>query len=241
VAPIECLLRGLAGTYKVPLGKTYRRCSCRGENGKLLGGSCPKARNSRHGTWSYRIELPADADGERRPRRRSGFEDAASAQKELDQVRALLALPDPDDPAVVTRVGDVIAAALHDKKALPSVEEIRTLLKARVATLEFPCMGPFLLKWLNGKKKIKRNTYRSYESHVRLYLVPHLETIRIDRLSVAHLDDMFEAILEHNQEIVAARASKDPKRREAVKYQQPVDPSSMQRIREHSVPRSTRP
>lgn len=102
----------------------------------------------------------------------------------------------------------------------------------RCSRLEFPYLGPYLLGWLKGKKGIKKNTYRSYESHVRLYLVPHLDTIRIDKLAVAHLDDMFEAIVDHNEEIVAARGSKDLKRREAVKYQRPVGPSSMQRIRE---------
>lgn len=56
--------------------------------------------------------------------------------------------------------------------------------------------------------------------------------VRLDKLRVAHVSDMFDQIVEHNDEIVAARASKDDKRREAVKYQRPVGPSSMQRIRE---------
>ena len=222
----------MTATYRVPVGKTGRLCSCRDESGKTVGASCPRLKNARHGTWSYRIELPVGSDGKRRVGRRRGFADSASAQAELDQVRALLALPDPDDRDAVTRLGDSIDAALHDRRSLPSVEEIRTLLKAGVATLEYPTLGPFLLEWLKGKKGVKKNTYRSYESQVRLYLVPHLETIRLDKLTISHLDDMFEAIVEHNEEIVAARASKDPKRREAVKYQRPVGPSSMQRIRE---------
>lgn len=126
-----------------------------------------------------------------------------------------MALPGEDDQAALTRVGDVIAAAIAEKKPIP--------LRARVETLDYPTVEQWLLAWLPTKKRIKRNTYRGYESHVRLYLVPHLGAIRLDKLRVAHISDMFDAIVEHNAEIRAARAGKDPKRREAVKYQRPVD------------------
>ena len=222
----------MAGGSAVALGKTFRRCSCRGENGKELGKACPKLKNTRHGTWCYRIELPAGAAGGRRPRRRSGFADKDSAQAELDQIRDLLTLPDEDDQAALTRVGDVIAVAIAAKKPIPPVDQIRQLLRARVETLEYPTVEQWLLSWLPTKKRVKRNTYRSYESQIRLYLVPYLGSIRLDKLRVAHVADMFDAIVEHNAEILAARASKDLKRREAVKYQRPVGGSSMQRIRE---------
>lgn len=222
----------MAGASAVALGKTYRRCSCRGENGKELGKACPKLKNTRHGIWSYRIELPASVDGERRPRRRSGFSDRDSAQAELDQIRDLLMLPDKDDAAAITRVGDVIAAAIAAKKPIPEVATIRQLLRARVEILEYPTVEQWLLTWLPTKKRVKRNTYRSYESQIRLYLIPYLGSIRLDKLRVGHVADMFDAIVEHNAEILAARASKDMKRREAVRYQRPVGASSMQRIRE---------
>jgi integrase len=156
----------------------------------------------------------------------------SSAQTELDQIRDLVALPDQDDTAAITRVGDVIASAIADKKPIPPVEQIRQLLRARVDTLEYPTMEQWLLTWLPTKKRIKRNTYRSYESHIRLYLVPYLGSIRLDKLRVVHVSDMFDAIVEHNDEIRAARESKDVERREAVKYQRPVGGSLMQRIRE---------
>jgi hypothetical protein len=57
-----------------------------------------RLKNLRRGQWCYRVELPADAAGKCRPRRRSGFADATAAQNALDQVRALLALPDPTTP-----------------------------------------------------------------------------------------------------------------------------------------------
>jgi hypothetical protein len=189
-------------------------------------------KNSRHGAWAYRIELPLDSDGRRRPRRRSGFPDSGGAQAELDQIRELLALPDEDDGVSLIRVGDVVAAAISAKRPIPEVDQIRVLLRARVATLVHPTVEQWLSEWLPTKKRIQRNTYRSYESHVRLYLIPYLGMVRLDKLRVAHVADMFDAIVEHNEEIRAARASNDRRRWELVKYQRPVGASSMQRIRE---------
>lgn len=74
--------------------------------------------------------------------------------------------------------------------------------------------------------------YRSYESHVRLYLRPHLGKVRRDRVRVGHLDAMFEAIVDHNEVIAEYRASGDPREIAAVKRQRPVGPSSLHRIRE---------
>jgi len=33
-------------------GRVYRRCACRGDDGKQLGTRCPKLTNARHGTWA---------------------------------------------------------------------------------------------------------------------------------------------------------------------------------------------
>lgn len=122
-------------------------------------------------TWDMVLSDRATSRRRRRgrPRRRSGFEDATSAQAELDQIRDLLALPDKDDLAAITRVGDVVAAAIAEKKPIPPVDQIRQLLRARVQTLEYPTVEQWLLTWLPTKRRIRRNTYRSYESQVRLY------------------------------------------------------------------------
>lgn len=62
-------------------GNTYKRCGCRDDNGRLIGRKCPRLRNSRHGSWYYVIELPADAAGRRRQKRQGGFatEEAAGS------------------------------------------------------------------------------------------------------------------------------------------------------------------
>ncbi len=82
------------------------------------------------------------------------------------------------------------------------------------------------------KRTVSRNMYRSYESHVRLYSRPHLGRVRRDRLRVGHLDAMFEAIVERNEVIAEYRASGDPRKIAAVKWQRPVGPASLNRIKE---------
>lgn len=213
-------------------GSVFKRCSCTDDSGKLLGLACAKRNRTGHGQWGWRIELPDDAAGKRRPRRRSGFESATAAQAELDRVRELLAVPDSDDAEALRKVGDLIADTISAKKSMPEVESVRRLLRAGVPVLTHPTLAEWLTGWLPTKKNLARNTYRSYESHIRLYLVPYLGGVRLDKLRVAHVSDMFDQIVEHNDEITSARESKDSERREAVKYQRPVGASSMQRIRE---------
>ena len=69
------------------------------------------------------------------------------------------------------------------------------------------------------------------ESHVRLYFLPHLGGVRIDRLRVAHIDAMFTAIEDTNAAIRAARDSADPAVRASVKGQRIVGVTSQHRIR----------
>src|SRR6184192_859001 len=94
-------------------GSTFRRCSCRDrQTGRSIGTACPKLTQRRHGMWYYRIELPPDAAGQRRPRRRGGFASQTDAQAELDLARTLLAIPAGDDRHAVTVVGDPIEKAI---------------------------------------------------------------------------------------------------------------------------------
>jgi len=58
-------------------GRVYRRCACRGADGRQLGARCPKLTNRKHGTWTYAADLPT-LDGKRRTRRRSRFATMAS-------------------------------------------------------------------------------------------------------------------------------------------------------------------
>ncbi len=69
-------------------GRVYRRCACRDASGRQLGAACPQlARNGKHGTWSYAVDLPS-LDGRRKTLRRGGFPTKAEAQRVLDEVHA---------------------------------------------------------------------------------------------------------------------------------------------------------
>jgi hypothetical protein len=70
-------------------GRVYRRCACRGD-GKQLGQSCPQlAASSKHGTWSFAVDVP-NLNGKRSTMRRSGFPTKAAASAALDAVNSRL-------------------------------------------------------------------------------------------------------------------------------------------------------
>jgi integrase len=214
-------------------GSVYRRCSCRDENGKSLGNACPKLKNKRHGQWYFRIELPDDTLGNRRPRRRGGYENATEAERGLQRVRDLLGIAEEGDDETLRKIGDLLAGLISQKQPLPEIENVRRLVRAGAQVLAHPRMDEVFDAFLALKKRnVSRNMYRSYESHVRLYLRPHLGTIRRDRLRVGHLDAMFEAIVERNELIAEYRASGDPRKVAAVKWQRPVGPTSLHLIKE---------
>jgi Arm DNA-binding domain len=70
-----------------------KRCGCRRPDGSKWGNACPQLRradgswNPSHGSWSYRLELDPDDDGNRRVLRRSGFASQKDALAALDQAK----------------------------------------------------------------------------------------------------------------------------------------------------------
>jgi len=75
----------------------YKRCRCRGQDGRELGPACPALRradgtlNPRHGTWYFRLELPPGPGGKRRPAlRRGGHATRADAVAAREAARGKL-------------------------------------------------------------------------------------------------------------------------------------------------------
>ncbi|MBN1174993.1 MAG: site-specific integrase, partial [Micromonosporaceae bacterium] len=215
-------------------GTTSKRCGCRAPSGKLLGATCPKLRrgngwNSAHGVWQYQIELPPAADGRRRPLRRGSFATQAEAETVLNHIREALALIDDGEPGEQTMVGDLIETAIKNRQPLPSQDQLRRMLHH--GQTEIPTMATWLSTWLASRKKLKRGTYRSYEAHIRLHLIPHLGTIRVDKLRDSHLTVMFDALEERNDTITTMRASRHQADRDTVKGMRLIGPATMHRIR----------
>ncbi|MFF4775479.1 tyrosine-type recombinase/integrase [Microtetraspora fusca] len=219
-------------------GKTYKQCGCRDEDGRRLGQKCSRLRRTGgawsrdHGTWYYQLELPPKSDGTRRqPLRRGGFTAQAAAQEEMDHARRLLSLADADDLDVSIKIADAIQQTVRERRELPDIETLRRQLRSGRDLTRRLTVGQWLTEWLAGKTGLRKNTRRSYESHIRLYLIPHIGGIRLDRLQAADVASMFDAIDELNDAIERARTSNDPDVQATVKGKRRIGPASKQRIR----------
>lgn len=219
-------------------GSLFKRCHCHDPaTGRELGRACPRLRRpdgrwSRdHGIWGYQHELPPTRTGRRRPHRRAGYDSAAAAQAALDEVRDLLALADPIDPDQATLIGDVVQDATASRAPLPPVAEMQTRLRTGNPAAAPPTVADYLPGWLAGRRKLAEGTRRSYDAHIRLHLVPNLGPVRLDRLRLAHLNDMIDAIDDRNQLIRASRDSGDADQRAAVAGMRTVGATTLHRIR----------
>lgn len=184
-------------------GSVIRRCSCRDpQTNKQLGSSCPKLSRRRHGVWYIRHELPETAEGERRFLRRGGYESKEKAEEALDRVHALLSLPEPDDSEGLRQVADMLQAAVKAKEPFPEVEETARRLRSGQSLTQRLTVGEWLDIWL-ASKRIRRTTRNGYRSHVHVHLKPRTGHLRLDRLHVGHLVEMFDAITDENEVILA--------------------------------------
>jgi integrase len=224
----------------MPAGTTYKQCGCRDENGKRLGQKCTRLRrpngtwNPGHGRWYYQLELPPHpAAGRRSPLGRGGFASQGAAQHELGQARELLTIAPADDPEARARIGDALLAAIRDTGQLPHPRFVRRAVGGgHDPAVRPPTVGEWLEgQWLPAKKKLRAGTVRSYEAHIRLYFLPHIGRIRIDRLQATDVAAVFEAIDELNDLVEEARADGDPAVRTQVKGRRLVGPATRQRIR----------
>lgn len=195
-------------------GSTFRRCACRNpETGKQYGQSCPKFRQRRHGVWNLRQEMPSkkDEDGKevRRTFRRGGYESATKAQEDLDKVRALLGLPEEDDPEGHQRIAELLEKVAKEKLSLPDLEETKRKLQGGVDLRSDMTVGEWLDTFLAAKKKAKkRTTIHGYESHIRVHLKPGIGSGRLDRLSVGAVQSMFDAMDDQNEVIRLENAAR---------------------------------
>jgi integrase len=69
-------------------GRVYRRCSCRGQDGRQLGARCSLLGDDRkHGTWTFAVDVPS-VDGRRKTMRRGSYPTKGAAQRALSDVLA---------------------------------------------------------------------------------------------------------------------------------------------------------
>jgi len=77
-------------------------------------------------------------------------------------------------------------AALHEQ-----LELVNQGLTLDVSKLT---VGDYLVTWLESKHNVRDSTRRSYEGHIRVYLVPHIGDVPLRSLRADHLDRMYAAI-----------------------------------------------
>lgn len=184
-------------------GSTFRRCYCRDpETGRELGESCPKRSSKTHGVWRVRQELPPREDGTRRTFRRSGYNTKSKAQDDLDKVRALLTIPSRDDTEGRRRVGDLLETVSSTREDIPSYNDTKRRFGTGQSLTTHTTVGEWLESWLAGKKALRKSGQTRYDVDIRCHLISRIGHIRLDRLTVQHLDVMFEGIAETNVEIV---------------------------------------
>lgn len=92
----------------------YKRCKCKGPDGRELGSECPELKrrdgawNARHGSWYYALELPPGPGGKRRPRlRRGGFATREAAEAARDAAKEKIR--HGADPSVRKTTGEYLA------------------------------------------------------------------------------------------------------------------------------------
>ncbi|MFD7450416.1 tyrosine-type recombinase/integrase [Kitasatospora sp. NPDC059827] len=59
-------------------------------------------------------------------------------------------------------------------------------------------VAQYLIKWLDQRKTLEPTTASSYESHLRIYLIPALGHIKLEDLTAEPIADMFDAIQARN-------------------------------------------
>ncbi|MGR3870943.1 site-specific integrase [Streptomyces graminifolii] len=187
-------------------GGITKRCECRGADGKLLGKKCPQLSKKSHGTLALRQELPPDSDGKRRTFRRTGYGSTKDASADLSRLQAILDLPG-DDADEQRRVGDFLADIASRRAQLPDVAVVSRKLGVGIALDGKTTVGDWLDQVM-AAKKTRTTTNHGYNSHIRVHLKPAIGHLRLDRLSVGHLQDMFNAIDDRNDVIAAENSAR---------------------------------
>ncbi len=187
-------------------GGVTKRCECRDAVGKLLGAKCPLLSKRAHGRHVIRQELPPDEEGARRTFRRTGYDDLKEANGDLARLQAVLDLAG-DDENDQRRVGDLLAGVMRDRLKIPEAAVVQRKLGVGVELDGKMTVGQWLDVWM-ASKKTRETTNRAYRSHIRLHLRPALGHLRLDRLSVGHVQDMFDAIDTTNAIIVEQNAAR---------------------------------
>jgi integrase len=116
-------------------------------------------------------------------------------------------LADVDDPDGLAQVAELLEKVADEKGPLPDIEATRRRLSHGLDLTNRVTVGEWLDTWLAGKKG-RQSAISRDERNIRVHLKPRIGHLRLDRLRVTHLTEMFEAIAEANVEIAEANTAR---------------------------------
>lgn len=199
-------------------GTVFKRCGCTetitNPDGttarRQLGRNCPQltyadGRFARdHGTWRFQLEIPF-TDGGKREHLRAEYPTETDTRDTLATIIGLLRLADGlEDPDQQRRtITALIRDRLTTKAPLPDEDEIRKRLHPGQPVDNPLTVAQYLTEWLATKADLAGGTAMSYETHIRVHLIPHLGKIRLDKLRVNHIRGMVDTIETQNTNIEA--------------------------------------
>ncbi|WP_051451336.1 tyrosine-type recombinase/integrase [Actinospica robiniae] len=184
-------------------GALYKRCHCRDENGRKLGGSCPKLRrptgayDSKHGAWSLQLEVKVPAGHERTHLRSGGYDTRDQAQSVLNDIKTLIALAETADRPDQARlqIAGLIQEALRERRPLPDADELRARLRLGRPVEQHLTVEVFLREWLETKRGSRTaSTYTSYRIYCEHHLIPALGHLQLTKLRKHHVQQLLDDI-----------------------------------------------
>jgi integrase len=187
-------------------GYVTRRCECRDENGKLLSNSCPKLSKKNHGSVAIQVELPLTAEGGRRRFKRSGYAKVADGQADVTKVTGLLDLAGDDEEAA-RRVADLLQEVMKSRADIPDQAEVRRRLGVGIPLDGKMTVAEWMDVWIASKKR-RTTTLAGYTSHIRVHIKPRIGHLRLDKLNVGHLVEMFDGIADQSEVTAAENAAR---------------------------------
>jgi integrase len=144
-------------------------------------------------------------------------------------VQSLLDLAGPDEDAA-RRVADLLQGVQKSRADIPDPAEVRRRLGVGIPLDGSMTIADWLDVWLAGKKKARTTTLAGYTSHIRVHLKPRIGHLRLDKLTVGHLDEMFDAIADESDTIRAENAARREQEARA-RWPKPGRPPATERAR----------
>jgi hypothetical protein len=170
---------------------THVLCSCG------LGQKCPDvwrkdgSWNSRHGSAGWAARIPTS--GGTKALKRYGYPSKSAAEQAAKAVGALIDLT--ADDATRARIGDMIASAKRGAELPGKAVVARRLGLNLDPASPGVTMAEWLDSWLAGKARAKRaSTYRGYESHVRVHILPVIGELPLERVNTGHVEAVLAAV-----------------------------------------------